>query len=69
MSIKLLYPWKMIGRYEDGQEIIVNGNDEEDCMGKLVDLQKKHGELNWYSGYSDEDYANGEYIGKDNFIY
>ena len=43
MSIELLYPWKMIGRYEDGQEIIVNGNDEEDCMYKLCSLQEKHG--------------------------
>lgn len=64
----LLYPWKMVGRYIDDAEIIVNGNDESDCMKRLIDLQNYHGKLTWYSGYSDEDYVNGEYIGRENFL-
>ena len=62
-------PWKMVGQFSDGEEVIVCGNSEEDCMGKLVDLEEKHGSLTWYSGYCDEDYECGEYIGSDNFIY
>ena len=69
MAVKLLWPWKMIGRYADGEELTVGGFDESECMGKLIDLQEKHGELTWHSGFSDDDYANGEYIGAENFIY
>lgn len=66
---QICWPWKMVARYADEEEIEVGGYDEEDCMTKLIDLEEKHGELTWYSGYNDEDYANGEYIGRDNFIY
>lgn len=66
---KIIYLWKMVGRYADDEEIIVGGNDEEDCMCKLIDKQDKHGNLIWYSGVTDEDYVDGEYIGRDNFIY
>lgn len=38
-------------------------------MLKIIELQDKHGELEWYSVYTDEDYAAGEDIGKENFIY
>ncbi len=69
MSINILWPWKMVGRYADETELIANGNDEDECMCKLIDQQEKHGELIWYSGYSDEDYEAGEYIGKENFVY
>ena len=64
-----LTPWKMVGRFEDDEEIVVGGNSEEDCMEKLIELEDKHGRLTWYSGYCDDDYANGEYIGRENFIY
>lgn len=47
----------------------MGGNDEEDCMQRLIDLQEKHGDLTWYSGYVDQDYATGEYIGRENFVY
>ena len=67
--MEFLYPWKMVGRYEDDEEIVVGGFDEEDCMDKLCQLQEKHGALTWYSGYCNEDYENGEYIGRENFIY
>ena len=65
----ILTPWKMIGRYADDEEIEIGGCDEEDCMCKLIDLQEKHGELVWYSGMCDEDYVDGEYIGRENFVY
>lgn len=66
---QICWPWKMVGRYADEDEIEVVGFGEEDCMTKLIELQEKHGELTWYSGYCDEDYANDEYIGRENFIY
>lgn len=69
MKITIIYPWKMVGRYADGEEITVGGFDEEDCMNKLFELMEKHGNLEWYSGYSDEDYVAGEYVGRENFIY
>ena len=40
-----------------------------DCMCELIEKQKQHGNLVWYSGVTDEDYVDGEYIGRDNFIY
>lgn len=66
--VRVVYPWKMAGRYEDDFEIEVGGFDEEDCMCKLIDLMDKHGKLTWYSGVCDEDYVDGEYIGRENFI-
>lgn len=69
MAINFAYPWKMCGRYSDGFEITVSGNNETDCICKLIELEEKHGKLEWYSGYSDEDYEGGEYIGRENFIY
>lgn len=65
----ILEPWRICGEYEDGFSVTVGGNDEEDCMVMLIDLTEDHGELTWYSGYSDEDYEAGEYIGRENFIY
>ena len=67
--IKILTPWKMAGRYADDEEIIVGGYDEEDCMYKLISKQEEHGILTWYTGVNDEDYVDGEYIGRENFIY
>lgn len=67
--MRFLYPWKMVGRYADDAEVEVGGFDEEDCMSKLIDMIDKHGDLTWYSGFSDEDYEAGEYIGRENFIY
>lgn len=65
----VIYKWKICGKFADGFEITVGGADEYECMGKLGDLTEKHGELVWYSGYTDENYEAGEYIGKENFIY
>ena len=48
--------------------IVKAGKSEEDCMQRLIDLQEKHGDLTWYSGYVDQDYVVGEYIGRENFI-
>lgn len=69
MAVQLIWKWKMIGRYADGEELTVGGFDESECMSKLIDLREQHGELTWYSGFSDEDYEAGEYIGAENFIY
>lgn len=66
---RICWPWRIAARFTDGEEIEVGGNSEEDCMERLAALEEKHGEMTWYSGVSDEDYANGEYIGRDNFIY
>lgn len=69
MKLSTMNKWKMVGRYADDEEICVGGCDEEDCIYKLIELQEKHGELTWYSGVCDEDYVDGEYIGRENFIY
>ena len=60
--MKILYPFKMAGRYEDDTEIEVGGFDEEDCMCKLIEIHDsgKHGNLVWYSGVTDEEYIDGE---------
>lgn len=61
-------PWRICGEYKDGFIVTVGGNNEEDCMQRLIDLQEKHGDLTWYSGYYDQDYEAGEYIGREKFI-
>lgn len=66
---QIMEPWRMCGEYADGFTVTVGGGDEESCMAMLIDLTEKHGELTWYSGYQDEDYQAGEYIGKENFIF
>lgn len=38
--MQILTPYKMVGRYADDEEIIVGGNDEEDCMYKLIAKQE-----------------------------
>lgn len=65
----MLEAWKMYGEYEDGTCYVVGGDSEEDCMQKLIDQIEKHGMLTYYTGVCDEDYSNGEYIGRGNFIY
>ena len=67
--MKICFPWRMVGRYADNEKVYVDGFDEADCMCKLIDKQGKHGALTWYSGINDEDYVDGEYIGRENFIY
>ena len=59
----------MVGKFADGSEFYVGDFSEYDCMGQLINLQDKHGELTWYSGVNDEDYVDGEYVGAENFIY
>jgi len=62
MGINILYPYKMVGRYEDGFEIEVGGNDEGDCIWYLDKYSENHGELVWYSGVCDDYYIDGELI-------
>ena len=69
ISSVILEPWRICGKYEDGFYVTVGGNNEEECIQKLSDLEEKHGSLVWYSGHQDEDYESGEYIGRENFIY
>jgi len=56
--------WKMIGRFADGEEIIVSGYSEEQCMASLIGETEFHGELEWYGGYEGNGYCAGEYIGE-----
>ncbi len=62
MSIEIIWPWRMVGQFEDGEEIYVNGWSEEDCMGKLGNLEDEHGPLTFWSGATDENYCAGELI-------
>lgn len=68
INSSILEPWRMCGEYADDFSVTVGGNSEEDCMEILIELQEKHGCLTWYSGYEDQDYSMGEYIGRENFI-
>lgn len=65
----ILEPFRMCGRFADNYEVTIGGNDENDCMCGLTVMTEQHGELVWWSGYRDEDYENGEYIGQGNFVY
>lgn len=63
--MKKIHPWKMIGRYEDGEEIIVGGRNAADCTQKLIALEQQHGESVSISDVSDDCYDRGRYIGKE----
>lgn len=65
----LTSPWKMVADYEDGERLYFYGDSEDDCMVEISEQEERYGKCTWYSGYSDEDYEAGEYIGRDNFIY
>lgn len=67
--MKILYPYKLWARYKDDYEILIEGNNEDDCISKMAGMIGKHGEVTWYSGYCDEDYVDGEYVGRENFIH
>ena len=41
----MFYPWKMYGEYADGSDYTVSGDDEADCMQKLIDQIEKRGIL------------------------
>jgi hypothetical protein len=56
----LLYPWKMYGEYEDGTSAYVSGDNEDDCMYRLIQRMDAHGSLTMYTGVTDEFYDNGE---------
>ena len=58
---QILFPFCMIGRFSDGYEREVMGNDEQDCMYKLITIQDNgnHGELTWYAPVCDENYIDG----------
>lgn len=62
-------PWKMYAEYEDGTSLYFFGDSEEDCMCSIEELTCKHGDCTYYTVIDDENYSNGKYIGKDNFIY
>ena len=57
------FPWAMVGRFENGDELIVTGNDECGCVGRLINLIPEYGDLIWYRGLTDDNYRDGEYIG------
>lgn len=65
----IIWPWKIEARYADDYEFTACGYSEEDCMEKIAAACAEHGECEWYSGVTDEDYVWGEYIGRENFIY
>lgn len=66
---QFLTPWKMYAEYTDGAELYFYGNSEEECIQEIADRQEEHGECTMYTGVNDEDYVDGEYVGRDNFIY
>lgn len=57
------WPFRMIARFQDEFETIVNGDDEADCMYRIGKLEDAHGLVVWYSGYNEpsEGYFDGEY--------
>ena len=63
------YPYMMLFRFADDYETTVGGNDEGDCIWKADKMRETHGDIIYYTGICDEDYADGEYVGRENFIY
>ena len=61
-NIQMLWPFRMYGEYEDGYSTTVGGNDEDDCIDRLIQMSDKHGDLTFYTGVDDELYDNGERI-------
>lgn len=66
---RLVTAWKMVAEYEDGEMLYFHGDNEDECMVEISNKEEIHGKCTWYSGYSDEDYVDGEYVGRENFIF
>lgn len=60
LSPQILSPFKYVGEYDDGSSIEVGGDDEDECIYKLIRLADQHGDLIWYSGVTDTNYVDGE---------
>ena len=57
--------WKFYAEYADGSEIYFEGRSEEDCIGQIADAEKEHGKCLFYTGVNDDEYIDGEYVGRD----
>lgn len=68
-NILFATPWKMYAEYEDGEMLYFYGDSEEDCIEEIAAAEERHGKCTMYTGVNDKDYADGEYIGRENFIY
>lgn len=62
---RLLTPYMFEGEYEDGYYKEMPGYSEQECVAKLMHLQKKHGNLTWYAGVCDDYYVDGELLYPD----
>lgn len=63
------YNFEMYAEYEDGYSCYIYGEDEESCMYEIGVLVDKHKECIYYTAVNDEDRTDGEWIGRENYIY
>lgn len=64
-----IYPFAMYAEYEDGNCYYIYDRDEDNCMVGVCSLIEEHGYCEFYSGVTNEDRADGEWVGRENFIY
>jgi len=67
--MRIMSKWRMYAEFADGSGHYYSAGSEEDCMYLIASDQAKHGECLMYTGVNDEDYVDGEYVGRENFIY
>lgn len=65
----LSYYFAMYAEYDDGHEVYVYGDSEDDCMCEIAQLVNQHGDCTYYTCINNEDRVDGVWVGRDNFIY
>jgi hypothetical protein len=63
------YNFEMYAEYEDGYSCYIYGEDEENCMYEIGLLMDKHKTCTYYTSVNNEDRTDGEWIGRENYIY
>lgn len=63
------WKFKFYAEYEDGSSFYFYGNSEEQCVQEIADSMENFGKCTYYTGVNDEDRVDGEWVGRENFIY
>lgn len=67
--VRVHYPSKFYAEFNDGERRYYVGFSEEECIENIANDADDHGGIDYYTGVNDEDYVDGEYVGRENFIY
>lgn len=58
---RYLHKFLICAEYRDAKTYLyIGGNNEDECMYEVADLQSQYGDCLWYSGVTNDYYINGQ---------